>query len=62
MTIYLRWHVVLNKIICAHCGKEIKDEAKAVKVIGSSPLQETVEESYWCEDCVNEFKAYLEDL
>ena len=49
-------------IICAHCGKKIKDKNKAVKVIGSSPLQETVEESYWCEDCVNEFKAYLEDL
>ena len=49
-------------IICAHCGKEIKDESKVVKVTGTSPLQETVEESYWCEDCVNEFKAYLEDL
>ena len=49
-------------IICAHCGKEIKDENKAVKVTGSSPLREEMAVSYWCEDCINEFKAYLEDL
>ena len=49
-------------IICAHCGKEIKDENKVVKVTSTSPLREETEVSYWCEDCVNEFKAYLEDL
>jgi hypothetical protein len=49
-------------IICEHCGKEITEEAKCIKVTGISPLQETTEVSYWCEDCVNEFKAYLEDL
>ena len=49
-------------IICAHCGKEIKEDDKCFKMAGTSPLLETIEVSYWCEDCVNEFKAYLEDL
>ena len=37
-------------IICAHCGKEITEEAKCIEVTGISPLQETTEVSYWCED------------
>lgn len=51
----------MSIIICAHCGKEITEDT-GVKVTGSSPLQATSEVSYWCEACVNEFMAELEDL
>lgn len=52
----------MDTCICAHCGKEIKEGDACFKMTGYSPLQEETEVSYWCEDCVNEFKAYLEDL
>ena len=49
-----------EKIICSRCGKEITKIEELIKLTQCDPFNGR-QESYWCENCYNEFIKELKE-